>query len=378
MKFILTFLVITMAMITSCNKVDVLPNYKNGVAPNLSASVTTVAPTASDSLKTVLSLSWTLPEYATDTTNIKYVVEIDSSGSNFATEFTRIIISKLNTTFTAKELNNMLLAYGFAFNTAHDMDVRVTSSYLNNNERLKSNTLKIKMTPYKIPPKVALPSSGHLFLVGDASQGGWSNPVPVPSQEFSRLDETTFGGVFKLNAGKEYLILPMNGDWSHKFSVPDKSLAGLNSGGDFKFDANDNFPGPTAAGTYVIILDFQSGKFTAKPYIGQLPDNLFMVGDATPGGWSNPVPVPTQQFTRLNSSEFQLILPLKGSKNYLFLPVNGDWGHKYAVADNSIPGLANGGSFGYDLNGNFPGPTADGTYKINVQFVNNSFTVIKQ
>jgi len=231
------------------------------------------------------------------------------------------------------------------------------------------------MTPYKIPPKIALPTSLKLFIVGDATAGGWNNPVPVPSQELVRLDETTWGGVFQLIGGKQYLLLPVNGDWSHKFSVANNSLPGLNAGGDFGFDLSDNFPGPTASGLYKIIVDFQQGKFSVTPYSGALPSNLYIVGDATAGGWNNPVPTPSQQFTRLNSSVFEITLPLIGGKQYLLLPVNGDWSHKFAVANNTVPGLAAGGTFGYDLSDNFPGPAASGTYKISVNFVTNKFVV---
>ncbi|GAC1384427.1 MAG: hypothetical protein NVSMB45_12420 [Ginsengibacter sp.] len=367
-----------MVVFAACNKVADLPIYKNGVVPVLTASTTTIAPAPADSNSTALTLNWTSPAYATDSSNMKYIIEIDSTGRNFSKEVTKTVVGKLTTSFTAKEINTILLGYGFAFNTPYDMDVRVTSSYANNNERLLSNVIKIKMTPYKVPPKVPLPTTGKLFLVGDASQGGWNNPVPAPSQEFARINETTFSGVFKLNGGKQYLVLPLNGDWGHKYSVADNSISGLASGGDFGFDLSSNFPGPGTSGTYVITLDFQIGKFTVVPYVGKLPDNLFMVGDATPGGWNNPVPTPTQQFTRLNSSDFTLTVPLTGGKQYLLLPVNGDWGHKYAVNDASITGLANGGKFGYDFSQNFPGPAASGTYQINVRFVDNTFTVIKQ
>jgi hypothetical protein len=99
-----------------------------------------------------------------------------------------------------------------------------------------------------------------------------------------------------------------------------------------------------------------------------MPSNLFIVGDATPGGWNNPVPVPSQQLTQLNSAVFEVTLAMTGGKQYLLLPVNGDWGHKYAVADNTIVGLSGGGDFGYDLGQNFPAPAANGTYKLSVNF----------
>ena len=378
MKRILNFFLFITALtvlLASCDKVGSLPFYGKGTNPVLTPSTTTVAPTAADSNNTVLTLSWTYPNHATDSGNIKYTVEIDSTGKNFANAATKVVMGKLSTSFLAKELNSILLGFGYAFNVAVDMDVRVISSYANNNERLPSNVVKIRMTPYRIPPKVPIPTTGKLYIVGDATAGGWNNPVPVPSQELARLDQTTWGGVFQLTGGKQYLLLPLNGDWSHKFSVANNTIAGLSAGGDFGFDLNDNFPGPATTGLYKIIVDFQAGKFTVTPYTGALPTNLYLVGDATAGGWNNPVPVPSQQFTRLNSSIFEITIPLIGGKQYLMLPVNGDWSHKFAVANNSLAGLWSGGSFGYDLSDNFPGPPTSATYKITANFVTKTFTV---
>ena len=371
MKSIINFILLVTGVaffLASCDKADKLPFYNNGTAVNLTASSAAIAPVAADSNKVALVLNWTDPAHATDPATYKYVIEIDSAGRNFSKATSLTVSGAKTDSLSAKVLNSILLSYGFSFGVAYDMDIRVTSSYANNNERLTSNTVRVKMTPYKIPPKVALPSSLKLFIVGDATNGGWNNPVPVPTQELARLDETTWAGVFQLTGGKQFLLLPVNGDWGHKFAVANNTVAGLSAGGDFGFDLSDNFPGPAATGWYKVVVDFQLGKFTVTPYTSTLPTNLYLVGDATAGGWNNPVPVPSQQFTRLNSSVWQLTVPLIGGKQYLLLPVNGDWSHKYAVASNSLTGLASGGEFGYDFSDNFPGPTASGTYTITVNY----------
>lgn len=376
----LSFLaVLLIGFFTACEKkVGDLPYYQPGTAVTLSSSSSTVAAAPADSSKVALTLTWSNPKYSVDSSTVKYIVEIDSSGRNFSQSVKRIISGALTTSFTAKDLNAILLGYGFSFGVAYDMDIRITSSYANNNELLRSNVIKVKMTPYKIPPKVTPPASGRLFIVGSATAGGWNNPVPAPTQEFTKIDSVTYGGIFNLTGGNEYLLLPVNGDWSHKFSVADKTVAGLNAGGSFGADLSDNIPGPATSGMYKIIVDFQAGKFTVTPYTGVLPANLFIVGDATPGGWNNPVPVPSQQFTQVNSTQFELTLSLTGGKQYLFLPVNGDWSHKFAVPDNTIPSLKMGGNFAYDASSNFPGPDASGTYKFVVRFIDNSYTVTKQ
>lgn len=376
---ILSLLAVMAISFMACHKVDDLPHYDNGSAPVLTASSATVAPAPADSNNVALTLNWTYPDYATDTNNIKYVVEIDSTGKNFANATTKQIIGSLSTSFLAKELNTILLGFGYAFNKPVDMDVKVTSSYVNNNEKLASNIVKIKMTPYKIPPKVELPASGKLFIVGSATQGGWTNPVAVPSQELTRIDETTFGGIFQLNGASEYLLLPENGNWDKKYSVTDNTLPGLNEGGNFGYGLPQNFPGPAAAGWYKIMVDFQAGKFTVTPFNQQhgLPSGLFIVGNATPGDWSNPVPVPSQQFTRLNSTRFELAsIALGNNKEYLLLPENGNWGKKFGVVDNTVANIKLGGTL-VPEGQNIPSPEAAGNYKIVVDFINNSYTLTK-
>ncbi len=198
--------------------------------------------------------------------------------------------------------------------------------------------------------------------------GGWNNPVPTPTQELARLDETTWGGVFEMNSGSHYLLLPENGSWDNKFSVATNTIPGLNEGGDFGFNLPDNIPGPSNAGWYKIIVDFQTGKFKVTPYANALPTDLFLVGDATPGGWNNPVPVPSQQMTRLNASQWSISLNFTGSGKYLLLPVNGSWSVKYAVPDNTVTDLWKGGELLYNSGQDIPGPNTAGTKTLLVDF----------
>ena len=361
-----------------CTKVDDLPFYEKGSAVTITPSATAIAPPAADSNKVVLTLNWTNPGYATDSATVKYVVQIDSAGKNFSNPASRTVTGVRTTSFTAKELNEILLARGYAFNRPVEMDVRVVSSYANNNEQLNSNVTRVRMTPYKIPPKVALPASGTLFLVGGATVGGWNNPVPAPAQQFARIDETTFGGIFDLTPGS-YLLLPVNGDWGQKFGgtgATNNSNNPLNF--DFKAEGSD-LASPTTAGTYKIIVDFQTGKITVTPFTQQhgLPSTLFIVGGATPGGWNNPVPVPSQQLTRINSAQFELAsINLKAGEKYLLLPTNGDWSRKF--------GAENGGASGIELGGpmkpegaDIPAPTVTGNYKLTVDFLTNTYKLVR-
>ena len=384
---LLAFVALLLAF-ASCDKVDNLPLYGTGKAAVLTASAPSVAAVAADSNKVVLSLNWTYPDHKTDSANIKYTIEIDSVGKNFAKPLVKVVMKDLTTGFSAKELNSFLVARGYPFNVPVDMEIRLISSYSNNNERIISNIVPLKITPYKVPPKVALPTTGKLFIVGAATQGGWNNPVPTPSQEFARLNETTWAGVFQLNGGEQYLLLPLNGDWGNKFSVGSTSLPGLSAGGNFGFNLSDNFPAPSSSGMYTITVDFQTGKFKVTPYTGTLPTNLYMVGGATPGGWNNPVPVPSQQLTRLNSAQWQITIALTAGEKYLFLPVNGSWDNKYGVPNAGATGVGNGSEIVFNAGAqDIPAPTVTGNYKILVNFASlgtipnfptGQFTAVKQ
>jgi hypothetical protein len=370
-------------MVSACEKVPDLPVYNEGIESVLSSSAATLAPLPADSNKTVLTLNWTSPEYAADSATYKYIVQIDSAGRNFSKATSREVIGARSISLTAKELNTILLGYGFEFNKPYNLDMRVISSYSNNNERKLSNIVKLTATPYKIPPKVALPTTGKLYLVGDATQGGWNNPVPVPTQELTRIDETTFGGIFNMVGGKQYLVLPLNGNWDNKYSVASNILPGLSAGGDFGFNLSDNFPGPAASGWYKLILDFQTGKFTLTPFNQQhgLPDSLYIVGDATPGGWNNPPLDPgnkvNQKFIRINSTRFEIAsIAMTAGKGYLFLPETGNWDKKFGAVDPGAQGIKLSGPF-KPQGDNIPSPDVTGNYKVSVDFINNRYTLTK-
>ena len=399
MKNILKILAVSIIafVYTSCDKFDDLPsnNFSTGVAPVLTANTSSFTSLAADSLKTAIVFSWTNPKYANDSTTTKYVIEFDSSGRNFSKAVKFTVTGSRVDSFIARDINSILLGLGFNFKVTYKVDVRLISSYANNNEQYISNTVTLNMTPYVTPPVVATPTqvvldpsdAGNvvgtgLFLVGDGSQGGWSNPVPVPTQQFYQKDSVTYVGVFNLVGGNSYLILPFNGSWNYKYAVSDVSVPGIaaGTGGKFGFYSNsvksnytNNIPAPATSGWYTITVDFQHGIYTVTPYTSTFPTNLYIVGDATADGWNNSNPPVNPAFTQLDAARFQLTIPLIGGKSFLMLPVAGSWANKYAVADGTVP--SSGGSFGYNLSTNFNGPAASGTYTITANFYDLTFTV---
>jgi len=137
--------------VLACTKVADLPFYDRGKAVTLSTSFTTVVSTQADSNRNVVSFSWTNPRHGTDSANYKFVLSIDSAGRSFAREVTKTVMGARSTTLTGRELNNILLNYGFAVGRPHTLEVKVTSSYGNNNEKLESNVVRVTVTPFDDP-----------------------------------------------------------------------------------------------------------------------------------------------------------------------------------------------------------------------------------
>lgn len=355
-------IMLMIAGLWSCEKIDPLEIYAPGTASTLTATASTVAPVVADSNKMVLTLNWTNPSYSVDSSSVKYLIQVDSAGRNFAKAAEKVVSGKLSASFTAKELNSIALGFGFAFNVAYNMEVRIISSHANNNERLLSNALPLKYTAYVTPPKVTIPASKALFLVGSATAGGWNNPVPMPSQQFTRIDSVTYEGTFYMKGGQQYLCLPVNGDWSNKYSVKDNNAVGLNAGGDFGFNLSDNFPGPSKTGVYKIRLDFQAGKFTVTPV--QLYGLLWVAGDYQ--GW-NPGNAP-QIASSKNDGDHEGYVQVNAGGSYEFkLTSQADWnGTNYG--DGGAGSLSTSG-------GNLKFPGAGGFFRINANTTSNTFSI---
>lgn len=152
-----------------CKKVDPLPYYNNGSQVVLTGPTGNVAPALTDSLKNVLNLSWTSPNYGTNPNTYKFVIEIDTT-SSFATPTRKEVIGKQDASYTGRELNALLLSYGAKLGSATPLYVRVVSSYGNNNERYTSQAIKISATAFSDPSVLTSTATSVSGTLPTASQ----------------------------------------------------------------------------------------------------------------------------------------------------------------------------------------------------------------
>lgn len=272
----LLLVVVGVAFLTSCKKDQSIDYFEGGTAPVLKA-------TAADSIhldyatasQNAVTFTWTNPNYTfasgISSQDVSYLLEIDTLGANFTNpNRQQVAISKdLSLTLTQNTLNSYLLnQLLLTSGVTHTIQIRITASIGGvSATKISSNVMQFKVTPYAIPPVVAPPASGTLFIVGgDPLLGGWTNPVPTPQQQFTQMSPTDYQITINLSGGDptqgsdQFLILPVNGSWSHKYACV--AANNTSAGGTFGYDWNDNFPGPTASGTYLIDVNFQTGKYS--------------------------------------------------------------------------------------------------------------------
>lgn len=267
---ILSILLLT--LVWSCKKDENRITYDNGTPPALTASVTGSIPLSfANKDQQAIKLMWTNPDYKFTTglnsQNVNYKIEIDTTGSNFSNPNRKVlsISNDLSLTLTQNDLNDYLLNQLLLVpGMSHNVEMRVTSSLVTDAIPLSSNVLKFTVTPYAIPPKVTPPASGELYIVGNATPGGdatgWNNPVPVPSQRFTKVSNTFYTLTVFLNADKSYLFLPVNGSWNTKYGGIGANNTNNVNEDDFREGGGD-LKAPPVSGTYKIEVDFQRGKY---------------------------------------------------------------------------------------------------------------------
>ncbi len=263
------FFTLLAATVASCKKDEIKSYFEGGTKPVLTANKAILALSFATKDDEAITLNWTNPNYqfasGVSSQDVSYLIEIDTTGANFTNpQRQSVAISKeLSKSFTQSVFNDYLLnQLVLKPSIPHNIEIRVTSTMAGTAAPLLSNILKFVVTPYAIPPKVVPPSTGKLYLVGSATNGGWNNPVPVPTQEFTQVSATLYEITVPLTGGGSYLCLPLNGDWGTKFGGAGSANNSNNVNGDDFKNGGSDLLAPAASGNYKLSFDFQRGKFT--------------------------------------------------------------------------------------------------------------------
>jgi hypothetical protein len=266
-------------LLASCKKDEARITLKGGTAPALTSTATdSISLPVNDTTRTAVTFNWTNPNYQFSTgissMNVSYYLEFDTATAfNSPKLQTFGISSSLSQTFSVSQLNALLAnGMGLATGVQHSVQVRIVSfmaPYTSTSQpvgTLNSNTLSYKVTPYAPPPAVAPPKSGTLYIVGSAVADNWANPIPagdLAGETFTMLSSTHFQLITNLVGGAEYKLISVNGSWTDQWSVA--SADTYPNGGPFVYNGA-NCIAPANSGTYLIDVNFQTGKFTVTAH----------------------------------------------------------------------------------------------------------------
>lgn len=192
-----------------------------------------------------------------------------------------------------------------------------------------------------------------------------------------------FVTVFSKDLSKTYTVTELNGIMGNDMRLP------LDPRRTFTFQAR--LTSSLGVGTDAVPLPSNIITFTASPFIpppkveppGTVANNyndgeLYIVGDASPNGWANPLQASfkaSHTFTKRSKTLYDLTIALPGNGGYKLIQQDGVWATQYHMT----VGTWAGGQFEKkDSDPQFPGPPSAGTYKITVDFQLGEFTVVKQ
>ena len=149
-----------------------------------------------------------------------------------------------------------------------------------------------------------------VYLVGEATPNGWNIDAPT---QFTKESKYIFSWEGPLKTG-DFKCCLATGSWDQPFIRPEADATEVNKDGvaveNFVFTTSpDNKWKVTYAANYKVVLDLEHCKINVQ-FISDLPkeeskaidaDNVYMVGDATPTGWSLD---DAQKFTRSASNKY--------------------------------------------------------------------------
>jgi hypothetical protein len=366
MKRILNIVMVTalVAITFSCDDVETTPQFtKSDTEITATPSVSSVAVTASDSLKAVISFSWNDPEYAIGLDESKFNVKVGAADGNFASFLSKEFTGVLTGSLLGKELNGMALRFGGAIGQPITLDVMVVASQSNNNEPKNSNIMKITVTPYgdlglapsttSVELNATTASALGLGLTWNPAFVGFKG-VRTYQLQYAK-GGTSFAtptSVDMTSFSKSFTHFELN-----KIALAFGMAAGVAGPVDFRIKATNEL------GT---VLYSNVATVSLTPYIAF--NSLGIIGDATAGGWS--IDTDMRRPDPAKPTEWTITTKLTGGKNINFR-ADDDWVDKWGISD-IAPGTAVAGSTASAV------VPSDGYYKIdfNVGTAAYSFTPV--
>jgi hypothetical protein len=316
-RIVLGFALLTLAV--SCVKlIEPTPSFApSTVAFSASASGTTVAASAADSLKTALTLTWNDPKFSVGLKNSKFTVMAAKAGTNFAAFVSKEFTNALTGDLTGKDLNGMALKFGGVIGQPVALEMMVVASQVNNNEPKKSAVIPVSVTafsgfglagsPATITTNPATPSATGVTFSWNKAFSGFTGVITYELQHAK--NGTSFASpttVAVTGFSKSFTHLELNSIALGYDVAP--SVAGNVQ---FRMKATNELGAISYSSTSTVAI---------TPYIAI--NSVGIIGDATPGSWGTDTDLYRPDASK--PSEWTTVVYLIGGKEAKFR-IDDDW-----------------------------------------------------
>jgi len=278
MKTVLTrFMVLgsaSLLLLAACKKNDPIITTNGGTPGTLTANVTSLVldKTKLNDTTKVISFHVSKPNFgfaaaATST------FQIDPVGDNWAKP-TSVTLGNgvYSGGYSTADFNNLLLKLNLPAGTASQVQARIVFNLGGAAKPIYSNVLNITATPFNL--------TSWLWVTGEFA--GWANSKSQTAEDslVSVTGNGIYTGVINFPQGKnQFLILPVKGDWTHKYATND---AQGSTSSTVTYDASNNLYAPAAGGPTIVTFNANNGTITF-----QAANSYSIIGSATPNGnWS--------------------------------------------------------------------------------------------
>ena len=307
-----------------------------------------------------ISLTWTPMDYTTQSV-VTYTIEVAPNGSDFANA--QVLGSTTNRfiTIQSAQLNLAALTAGATpfVQSAIDIRIKATSGVVGAQE-VYSDTISYLVTCYGCLGQYAvgagIPSAGW----------GWDTPLSLICDDNVLTATPTF-------ANGTFRFFTENGVWGSGRNYPYYIGQGykINTSFEDALDGDNNFKFTGTPGVYRLKID--GNKKTITAFQGATAANSqWLVGAATPGGWSWAGNNETE-LGLITNGIYEVPLTLTSGESFrVFLGNNG--GDSWGLGDRNFPWyISNGYTIDTELinagdgdsNFRYTGPTAARIFRIN-------------
>lgn len=308
-----------------------------------------------------IALTWEDMDYTTPT-EVTYTVQLAPNGSDFSDA--QDLTSTTNTfaTITSDVLNLAVLIAGGTPFTQSPVDIRIKATTgTTGSQAVYSDTIAYLVTAYGCLGQYAvgagIPSAGW----------NWDSPLSLICDDNVLMATTTF-------ANDTFRFFTVSGDWNSGRNYPYYVAEGYAIGSNFEnaADGDQNFRFNGTPGVYRLKID--ENKKTITAFQGTTASNSqWLVGAATPGGWSWSGSNETE-LGLISDGIYEVPLMLTSGESFRVFTQNdgtndGNWGSGrnfpwyvsdgYTI-DSELVNAADG-----DSNFRYTGPTAVRIFRIN-------------